>query len=118
MAASEDNTSQASGQVPGAGDDHSCDGAFSAAGWSALHAGPVAPLWMRAQLVRLQAAFPEFSFSICPGWRGMAFEAWRDEHTPGMYAVITRDVGELWRELEKTREGSGQAAGTCGKQAR
>jgi hypothetical protein len=23
-----------------------------------------------AELVRLLAAFPEFSFGICPGWRG------------------------------------------------
>jgi hypothetical protein len=27
-----------------------------------------------AKLVRLQAAFPEFSFGICPGWRA-TFEA-------------------------------------------
>jgi hypothetical protein len=26
-----------------------------------------APLWMRAELVRLRAAFPAFSFSIRPG---------------------------------------------------
>lgn len=117
MATSEDNASQASGQEPGAGDDHSYDGAFAAAGWSALHAGPVASPWMRAQLVRLQGAFPEFSFSIGPGWRGLTFEAWRDEGTPGFYAVITRDVGELWRELEKAREKSGSVADTCGKEA-
>jgi hypothetical protein len=73
---------------------------------------------MRAQLVRLQAAFPEFSFGICAGWRGLTFEAWCDEGTPGLYAVITRDVGELRRELETAREGLGQIAGTCGKEAR
>lgn len=105
-------------QTPGTGHDHSYGGVVPTAGWSALHAGPVAPLWMRAHLVRLQAAFPEFSFGICPGWRGLTFEAWRDEGIPGLYAVVTRDVGELWQELEKTREGSGQVAGTCRKEAR
>ena len=80
---------------------HPCDGALPVAGWSALLGRPVAPLWMRAQLVRLQAAFPEFSFTIGPGWRGLTFEAWRDTGGAGLYAVITRDVAELWRELEK-----------------
>jgi len=73
---------------------------------------------MRAQLVRLQAAFPEFSFNICPGWRGLTFEAWRDDGAAGLYAVITRDVSELWRELEGGREGSRPVADTCGKEAR
>lgn len=60
-------------------------------------AGP--PLWMRAELVRLGAAFPAFSFSIRPGWRGLLFEAWREDCASGLYAVITRDPAELWREL-------------------
>jgi hypothetical protein len=60
---------------------------------------------MRAELVRLRAAFPEFSFTICPGWRGLTFEAWRDPGAGGVYAVITRDAGELWRELEKSQAG-------------
>jgi hypothetical protein len=67
---------------------------------SALRTRPGAPLWMRAELVRLRAAFPEFSFGICPGWRGLMFEAWRERGAAGLYAVITRDAGELWRELE------------------
>ena len=62
---------------------------------------PAAPPWMRAELVRLRAAFPEFSFGICPGWRGLTFEAWRDPGAGGLYAVITCDAAELWRELEK-----------------
>jgi hypothetical protein len=37
--------------------------------------------WMRAELDRLQAAFPEFSFGICPGWRAPTFEAWREAGT-------------------------------------
>jgi len=73
---------------------------------------------MRAQLVRLQAVFPEFSFNICPGWRGLTFEAWRDDGTAGLYAVITRDASELWRELESGREGSRPVADTYGKEAR
>jgi len=56
---------------------------------------------MRAELVRLRAAFPEFSFGICPGWRGLTFEAWREPGPGGWYAVINRDAGELWRELEE-----------------
>ena len=54
---------------------------------------------MRGELVRLQAAFPEFSFGICPGWRGPVFEAWRESGTGELYAVITADARELWREL-------------------
>jgi hypothetical protein len=118
MATGAHDAPEASGQEPGATYEHSHDGALPAAGWSALHAGPVAPLWMRAQLVRLQAAFPEFSFNICPGWRGLTFEAWRDDGAAGLYAVITRDVSELWRELEGGREGSRPVADTCGKEAR
>ncbi len=68
---------------------------------SALRARWDAPPWMRAELVRLRAAFPEFSFGICPGWRGLTFEAWREPGPGGLYAVITRDAGELWRELEE-----------------
>jgi len=59
---------------------------------------------MCAELARLRAAFPEFSFRICPGWRGPAFEAWRDPHPGGLYAVITRDAAELWRALEDCRD--------------
>jgi hypothetical protein len=55
---------------------------------------------MRAELVRLQAAFPEFSFGICPGWRGPVFEAWSETGSGDLYAVITADARELWRELE------------------
>jgi len=56
---------------------------------------------MGAELERLRAAFPGFAFGICQGWRGPAFEAWRDPHPgDGLYAVITRDAAELWRELE------------------
>ena len=60
---------------------------------------------MRAELVRLRAAFPEFSFGICPGWRGPMFEVWRETGTGGLYAVITHDVRELRRELEESQSG-------------
>jgi hypothetical protein len=98
--------------------EHSSDGAVPGAGWSALLARPVVPLWMRAQLVRLQAAFPEFSFTIGPGWRGLTFEAWRAAGGAGLYAVITRDVAELWCELEKAQAGSRPVADTCGSEGR
>ncbi len=68
---------------------------------SALRARPGAPPWMKAELVRLRTAFPEFSFGICPGWRGLMFEAWREPSSGGLCAVITQDAGELWHELEK-----------------
>jgi len=65
-----------------------------------------APLWMLTELARLRSAFPEFSFGICPGWRGLMFEAWREPGPGGLCAVITRDAGELWHELAATqREG-------------
>jgi len=55
---------------------------------------------MRAELARLRAAFPAFSFNICRGWRGLMFEAWRDTAASGLYAVITQDAREVWREME------------------
>src|SRR5260370_34782897 len=115
MATGAHDAPEASGQEPGATYEHSPDDALPAAGWSALHAGPVAPLWMRAQLVRLQAAFPEFSFNICPGWRGLAFEAWRDDGTAGLYAVITGGVSGVWRGVEAARRGTRAVAVTCGE---
>jgi hypothetical protein len=60
---------------------------------------------MRAELVGLRAAFPEFSFNIGPGWRGLTFEAWRDPGAGGLYAIITRNAAELRRELEKAGTG-------------
>jgi hypothetical protein len=77
-----------------------------------------APLWMRAELVRLRTVFPAFSFSIRPGWRGLTFEAWREEGAGGLYAVITQDPAELWRELDAGRGGPAPVAGTCGGEAR
>jgi len=106
------------GGAGAAGPEHSCSEGLALAGWSGLRARPGAPPWMRAELIRLQAAFPEFSFSVCPGWRGLAFEAWRDPGAGGMYAVITRDARELWRELEKSQSGLRPVADTCRKEAR
>jgi len=73
---------------------------------------------MRAELVRLRAAFPEFSFNICPGWRGLTFVAWRDPDAGGVYALITRNAAELWHELEKSRDGWRPTADTYKKEAR
>jgi hypothetical protein len=70
--------------------------------------GRQAPSWMRAELVRLRAACPEFSFGICPGWRGPMFEAWRETGTGDLYAVITADARELWRELEANQAKRGR----------
>jgi hypothetical protein len=55
---------------------------------------------MTTELVELRAAFPAFSFTVRPGWRGLTFEAWRDSGAGGLYAVVTQDAGELRRELE------------------
>jgi hypothetical protein len=63
-----------------------------------------APLWMRAELLRLGNAFPAFSFSIHPGYRGLSFEAWREDSAGGLYAVITQDAAELWRELDASSD--------------
>ena len=87
-------------------------------GWSALYAAPRIPCWMSAELGRLRAAFPAYSFAICRGWRGLAFEAWRDADTGGLYAVITQDAGELWRELEAGQNGLRPVANTRGTEAR
>jgi hypothetical protein len=59
------------------------------------------PIEMRTDLARLQSAFPAFSFTICRGRRGPSFEAWRDTTRGGLYAIITDDPGELWRELDR-----------------
>ena len=47
---------------------------------------------MRAELVRLRAAFPEFSFGICPGWRGPMFEVWRETGTSGLSGELFLDT--------------------------
>jgi hypothetical protein len=87
-------------------------------GWSALYAAPRIPYWMSAELGRLRAAFPAYSFAICRGWRGLAFEAWCDTGTCGLYAMITQDAGELWRELEAGQDGLRAVADTRGTEAR
>lgn len=70
---------------------------------------------MTAELARLRAAFPAFSVSIRAGWRGPTFEAWRDPAAGGLYAVITQDAGELWRELgECEQETSTDVASATG----
>jgi hypothetical protein len=93
-------------------------GGLSLAGWSVLRGRRGAPPWMRAELVRLRAAFPAFSFTIRPGWRGPMFEAFREQAGDGLYAVITRDAGELWHELDRSRSGPGPVAGRRGDEAR
>ncbi len=55
---------------------------------------------MRIDLARLESAFPAFSFAISSGWHGLRIEAWRDTTLSGLYAIITDDPDELWRELD------------------
>jgi len=98
--------------------EHSYSEGLALTNWSALRARSGAPPWMRAELVRLRAAFPEFSFRIWPGWRGLTFEAWRDPGAGGVYAVITRNVQELWHELEKSQGRLRSAADTHRNEAR
>ena len=68
--------------------------------WSLHHSRDATPIEMRADLTRLESAFPEFSFAICQGWDGPRFEARRDAALSGLYAIITNDPRELWRELK------------------
>jgi hypothetical protein len=56
--------------------------------------------WTWTDMARLESVFPAFSFAIWKGWDGPRFEAWRDATPDGMYAIITDDPRELWRELE------------------
>ena len=100
------------------GPEYLISAAMALGGWPALYAAPQIPLSMSAELSRLQAAFPAYSFAICRGWRGLAFEAWRGTGTGGLYAVITQDAGELWRELEAGQDGLGPVADTRGTDAR
>jgi hypothetical protein len=119
MTGGSDDAPHAGDQGAGAAMPEHPDGAgLALAGWSALHAVPDVPPWMRAELVRLRAAFPEFTFDIRPGWRGLAFEAWRDPGAGGVYAVITGDAGELWRELAGSQGGMRPTGEICGRAAR
>jgi hypothetical protein len=119
MTAGPDDAPQADHQGGGAArQEHSYSGGLALDGWSVLHAVPVAPPWMRAELVRLRAAFPDFSFGICPGWRGLTFEAWRNPGAGGVCAVVTRDAGELWHELEESRGGVRRVADPSRNEAR
>ena len=118
MTGGTDDAPHAESGAGAAGPGHPYSEGLALARWSALHGAPIVPPWMRAELVRLRAAFPEFSFDICPGWRGLMFEAWRDPGAGGVYAVITGDAGELWRELAGSQGGMRPAAETCGREAR
>ena len=119
MAAGEDDTAQASDEdAGGAGRERWYDWGLALDSRSLLRGRRVAPPWMRAELVRLQAAFPEFSFGICPGWRGPVFEAWSETGTGDLYAVITQDARELWRELEASQADQRAAADAAGQEPR
>jgi hypothetical protein len=119
VAAGEDDTPPARDQdAGGAVQAHWYDWGLALDSRSLLRGRQAAPPWMRAELVRLQAAFPEFSFGICPGWRGPVFEAWRETGTGDLYAVITADARELWRELEASQADQRAAADAAGQEPR
>jgi len=119
MPADKDAVRRAGGEAPGAAGEGHHDAVWLVLPWrSALDMQPGVSSRMRAELERLRAAFPGFSFGVCRGWRGLAFEAWRDTGAGGLYAVITQDAGELWRELEAGQEGLRPVADARGKQAR
>jgi hypothetical protein len=86
------------------GQDRSPDYALMLDVLSVLDSRLAVPFPARADLDQLRAAFPDFSFSISRGWRGPVFEAWRDPAAGGLYAVITEDARELWRELEACQQ--------------
>jgi hypothetical protein len=86
------------------GHDRSPDYALMLTALSALDSRLAVPFPAREDLDRLRAAFPDFSFGISRGWRGPVFEAWRDPAVGGLYAVITEDARELWRELEACQQ--------------
>jgi hypothetical protein len=86
------------------GQDRLPDYALMLTALSVLDSRLAVPLPARADLDRLRAAFPDFSFGISRGWRGPVFEAWRDPAADGLYAVITEDARELWRELEACQQ--------------
>jgi hypothetical protein len=85
-----------------AGHEHGAPTPPALTSWSILRPLTVPPS-MIAELARLRAAFPAFSISIRPGWRGLTFEAWRDSAATGLYALISQDAGELWRVLDASQ---------------
>jgi hypothetical protein len=119
VGAGENDTPSGHGQdADSAGQAHGFDWGLALDSRSLLRGRQAAPPWMRAELVRLQAAFPEFSFGICPGWRGPVFEVWRETGTGDLYAVITNDARELWRELEASQAEQREAADAAGQEPR
>ncbi len=119
MSADKDDVQWTDGQAPGAAGEGQHDAVWLVLPWrSVLDMQPGVPWPMRAELERLQAAFPAYSFGICRGWRGLAFEAWRDPGAGGLYAVITQDAGELWRELEAGQDELRPTTDRGGREAR
>jgi hypothetical protein len=119
VAAGEDDTPPVRGEDAGrAVQAHWYDWGLALDSRSLLRGRQTAPPWMRAELLRLQAAFPGFAFGICPGWRGPMFEAWREAGTGDLYAMITSDARELWRELEASQADQRAAADAAGQEPR
>jgi hypothetical protein len=114
MAAGDDDTPARGQDAGAAGRAQWYDWGLALDSRSLLRGRQAAPPWMRGELVRLQGAFPEFAFGICPGWRGPMFEAWRETGTGDLYAVITHDARELRHELEASQAEQRTAADAAG----
>src|SRR5260370_20563288 len=88
MAAGEGDTPPVRGEdAGGAVQAHWYDWGLALDSRSLLRGRRAAPPWMRAELVRLQAAVPEFAFGICPGWRGAGVAGRRGHGTGGPFAL-------------------------------
>src|SRR5690348_8935282 len=104
MFSHQDGLSGDDGDASRSGQDRLPDYALMLDTLSALDSRLAVSFPARADLDQLRAAFPDFSFGISRGWRGPVFEAWRDPAAGGLYAVITEDARELWRELEACQQ--------------
>ncbi len=60
---------------------------------------PDPPPAMTRQLARLQEAFPAYEFTLRRARGEWRFDVRRIRGSAGLYALITRDARDLWREL-------------------
>ena len=61
---------------------------------------------------------PEILVRHLSGLEGADVEAWRETGTGVLYAVITQDARELWRELEANQAKRSTAADAAGQEPR
>ena len=60
---------------------------------------------LHSAVSQLEADYPHWSFAIKPGYGGPRVEAHRPHSTSGLYALITADLAELRRELDRATPG-------------